>query len=267
MTAPRVVLLTSNGRRHAHASQTLADRLNVVGIVREKKRAAIPSAESLSTADLAVLERHLQEREGVEATLLGSPQFPEDVDSLEVNAGEVNSDPIVRWVEDRAPDLVLLYGTSIIRPPLLEKYAGQMINIHLGLSPYYRGAATNFWPLVHALPECAGATIHLAVPEVDAGPILTQVRPELVPQDRAHEIGTKAMVAGVESLARAAEWFHSGRLTPVPQRSGEGKLFRRRDFNADAVRRLWTNLDAGMVRDYLDAAEERRGRFPILQPI
>ena len=72
--------------------------------------------------------------------------------------------------------------------------------MHLGLSPYYRGSGTNFWPLVDRLPECVGVTIHLAIPSVDAGPILTQVRPDIEPTDRAHEIGSRAIIAGLYAL-------------------------------------------------------------------
>ena len=50
-------------------------------------------------------------------------------------------------------DVVLVFGTGILREALLSAFPGRLINIHLGLSPYYRGAGTNFWPLVNGEPE------------------------------------------------------------------------------------------------------------------
>ena len=46
------------------------------------------------------------------------------------------------------------------------------INIHAGVSPYYRGAGCNFWALYDGNPHLVGATIHLLSKGLDSGPIL-----------------------------------------------------------------------------------------------
>jgi folate-dependent phosphoribosylglycinamide formyltransferase PurN len=163
------------------------------------------------------------------------------------------------------PDVVVLFGTSVVRHPLLGAFAGRMVNVHLGLSPYYRGSATNFWPLVLDQPECVGATIHLAVAQVDAGGILAQVRPPALPEDRAHELGTKALMAALTCLPRVLEALVAGLAVTRAQDLSAGREFRRRDFGPDAVRRLWRNLDRGMVADYLSHARERLAAFPIVE--
>src|SRR5207244_13617600 len=123
------------------------------------------------------------------------------------------------------------------------------VNLHLGLSPYYRGHATNFWPLVNGEPECVGATVHLATLDVDAGPILRQARPELAPDDRAHDAGCKAIVAGAAALPHPVAGYADGRAEPVPQQGG-GRLYRRADFDADAVATMRRRLDEGMIPRY-----------------
>ena len=52
---------------------------------------------------------------------------------------------------------------------LIKKNA---INIHAGLSPYYRGSDCNFWALYDDNPHLVGATIHLLSKGLDNGPIL-----------------------------------------------------------------------------------------------
>ena len=52
---------------------------------------------------------------------------------------------------------------------LIEKKA---LNIHMGVSPYYRGTACNFWALYDNNPHLVGATIHLLSKGLDSGPIL-----------------------------------------------------------------------------------------------
>ena len=104
--------------------------------------------------------------------------------------------------DDRArPDVVLVFGTGILREPLLSAFAGRIINIHLGLSPYYRGAGTNFWPLVNREPEYVGATIHYLDAGIDTGPILAHARPAIARGDGPHDIGNKTIVAAARGAA------------------------------------------------------------------
>ena len=56
-------------------------------------------------------------------------------------------------MQQAAPDVVLVFGTGLLKAPLIGAFPGRIINIHLGLSPYYRGAGTNFWPLESTLKE------------------------------------------------------------------------------------------------------------------
>jgi folate-dependent phosphoribosylglycinamide formyltransferase PurN len=169
------------------------------------------------------------------------------------------------WVQSLRPDFVVLYGTSIIKDPLLSAYDGRMINIHLGLSPYYRGTGTNFWPLVDRCPECVGATIHLAVLKVDAGAILRQVRPDVQAGDGAHALGTKTIIAAVNALPSVIGRFAVGELEPQTQDLSTGKVFRRKDFNADAVRTLWDNLSTGMIEEFLSDRIARLAKYPIVE--
>jgi folate-dependent phosphoribosylglycinamide formyltransferase PurN len=259
---PRVVLLTSNENRHRYAATRLAAGTDLVGVVAEVKASNIASTSPLPVEEQKIVDRHFAERDHAEHKLLGINEFP-DTDRIEIPNGAVNDPEILEWIAKREPDAVVLYGTSLIKGPLLEAYSGRMVNLHLGLSPYYRGAGTNFWPLVYGEPECVGATLHLAVAKVDAGPILAQVRPSVEYDDRSHELGTKALMAAVELLPEALSFCVMGRIVYGEQDLSIGRVFRRKDFNPDAVLQMWRNLDAGMIADYLSKAGERCNRKPI----
>lgn len=140
-----------------------------------------------------------------------------------------------------------------------------MVNIHLGLSPYYRGSGTNFWPLVDRRPECVGATLHLVAAKVDAGPILAQVRPEAEIDDRAHDLGTKTIISAVALLPRVLAALAADRTCAKPQDLSRGRLCRRRDFNADAVRTMWRQFESGMMAEFLADRQARRAKFPLVQ--
>jgi methionyl-tRNA formyltransferase len=84
---------------------------------------------------------------------------------------------------------------------------------------------------------------------VYSGPIIAHVRPEIAAGDGPHDVGNKAIVAAANALGDAALALEQGPLTAVPQ-SG-GRVYRRADFSADAVRRLYQNFDNGMIDRYL----------------
>lgn len=261
---PRVVLLTSSELRHKYVASVLAESLDLAGVVVETKRPKPGIAQAESDEDLALLKRHFAARDTAEAKYFAGAEYP-DADVLRIDTGQVNDDETVTWIAAKRPDYVLLYGTGIVREPILGPWDGRVINMHLGLSPYYKGAGTNLWPLCNGEPECVGVTVHVAVPAVDAGPILVQGRPRaLAPDDDAHDIGCKAILAGADLYARATVAFASGGILPVEQHSG-GRVYRARDFDAGALRQLERNLAAGMVPDYLADALARNARCPIVE--
>lgn len=86
--------------------------------------------------------------------------------------------PIVRsetmevsdWPE---ADWVVSFGyRKIIQGHTIEKFRGRIINIHLSLLPYNRGADPNFWSWFDGTPK--GVTIHRVAPGIDTGDILVQ---------------------------------------------------------------------------------------------
>jgi folate-dependent phosphoribosylglycinamide formyltransferase PurN len=254
-----VLLITADQRRHRFVAGELA-RAGLLGAIVSEEKAAAASGDPQASPVIAC---HLEQRDRAEAELLsGGEQFP-DVERLAVHAGEVNGAAVWAWLEQRDPEWVVLYGTGVIRDPLLSRFAGRMINLHLGLSPYYRGAATNFWPLVNGEPECVGATLHLVAPKVDAGPVLAQVRPEMSAADGAHEIGTKALMAGARLLPAVVRGYAAGHLSGGAQDLSIGRVYRMRDFHAGAVEQLWRNLAAGMVPEYLADRKRRTASYPI----
>ena len=57
------------------------------------------------------------------------------------------------------------------------------INIHMGISPYYRGSSCNFWAIYDGNPSYVGATIHLLSKGLDSGDILFHCLPKPLNND------------------------------------------------------------------------------------
>ena len=105
----------------------------------------------------------------------------------------LSSDIFLNQIIKLKPDLILVYGTSIIKGNFIKIFDKKIINIHLGLSPYYRGSGTNFFPFVNNEPEFCGVTFMFLDAGVDTGNIIHQIRPNIKAFDNFHEICNKLL--------------------------------------------------------------------------
>jgi methionyl-tRNA formyltransferase len=213
----------------------------------------------VSAGDHQVIAAHFAERDRAEEGFFGDHRvlrLPADAVRRTVAPGGVNDPAEIDLMGRLDPDVVLVFGTGLLRTGIIDRFGGRIINLHLGLSPYYRGAGTNFWPLVNREPEYVGATIHYLDAGIDTGPLIAHSRPEMAPGDGPHEIGNKAIVAAADVLVAAASAHVRGFVRPVPQ-SGGGRLYQRKDVSASAVLRLRENFATGMIPEYLARRSER----------
>lgn len=259
-------MLTSTFRRHVFVANTVAARCDLMGVWQEEKTFK-PERYANDVADEEVIQRHFAARDASEEQYFaaaGEVRVAAGALCRRVPGGQCNDAAEVALMESARPDVVLVFGTGILREPLLSAFEGRIINIHLGLSPYYRGAGTNFWPLVNREPEYVGATIHYLDAGIDTGPILSHARPRIEPGDGPHDIGNKTIVAAADMLIRAAAAHVEGTVQPVPQWKA-GRLYQRKDFNADAVRALYRNFETGMIDEYLAARAARDAALRLIE--
>lgn len=80
----------------------------------------------------------------------------------------------VKALKDRDIDLICLAGfMRIIKQPLLDAYAGRILNIHPALLPSFPRLDVQRKALEYGV-KFSGCTVHFVTADVDAGPIITQ---------------------------------------------------------------------------------------------
>jgi len=254
----RVVLITSDHPRHRWLAYRVAIAGRLIGLVAERKR-----SRGTFPVDSALASHYLARSDAEGRWFGGAPTYAQLCErTVEVEWGKSSGEDAAAFVASCEPELVLLFGSSIIKGELLIRYPGKIINLHLGLSPYYRGSATNFWPLVDGLPECVGATVHHATSRVDGGRIIGQCRPNIESEDDIHDIGCRAIIAGATKLA---EMVVADRSTPEGvEQTTSGTLCRSSDFGAEALFTLERRLKDGMIPKYIDQKPARDARYPIV---
>lgn len=91
-----------------------------------------------------------------------------------IPVGSVNS-PACREALGRLhPDVVIVFGTRIIKADTLKAIRVPLMNLHSGIAPKYRGQAGGYWALAKGDPDHAGVTVHLVDAGVDTGDVLYQ---------------------------------------------------------------------------------------------
>jgi phosphoribosylglycinamide formyltransferase 1 len=256
----RAVVLTSTMRRHQFVANTIAERMDVC--VWQEEKSFEPLRYADSEEDEATIARHFDARDASEkAHFSGHERVV--VRSTRVGPGGCNDPSEIDAMRRMRPDVVLVFGTGLLKQPLIDAFPGNIINIHLGLSPYYRGAGTNFWPLVNGEPEYCGATIHFLDAGVDSGPVIEHVRPDIRGADGPHDIGNKTIVVAAHALAAAAIAHVQAPLRGVAQ-TGGGRVYKRGDFSASAVNRLYANFSEGMIDNYLRNRAARDAKLALV---
>ncbi len=84
------------------------------------------------------------------------------------------TEAVVDALSDHDVDLVAMAGfMTILEKPIFDAFEGRVLNTHPSLLPAFRGAHA-VEDALEAGVQVTGCTIHVAIPEVDAGPILAQ---------------------------------------------------------------------------------------------
>ena len=183
-----------------------------------------------------------------------------------IKKGAINEQSHIDAIIEMSPDLIISYGCSIIKGPLIEYFDKKFINIHLGLSPYYKGAGTNFWPFVNNELTFVGVTFMYLDKGIDTGNIIHQMRADIKPNDDIHQIGNRLIRDMSKELVKLIHVFPMIRGV-VGSISGDSKVkvYRMKDYTEESVRTAYNNLKNGIVTEYIKNKAAIDAEFPIVQ--
>jgi methionyl-tRNA formyltransferase len=179
-------LLLGMGPTALSALQSLAERFDVVGIVRPVVSSAEPyDAVTRLARDLSV------------------PVFSD---------GSLSG--VQRAITRTRPDCTVVSSYNrVLGPDILEH--GKFVNVHYAALPQYRGRANVNWAIINGEPETA-ITIHAIEPGLDAGNILFQQAVTIGPNDTAGDLYAALNEIQRRVLAETVQRYLDG-YTGIPQ--------------------------------------------------
>ncbi len=122
------------------------------------------------------------------------------------------------------PDVLVLGGTRIIKPNILEIPCQSTVNAHPGLLPWLRGSASVGWALYKDLAQ--GATAHFVNPGIDLGDIIVSRELPVFRHDSYESINFRIATLAGELMAEAVTSLQNGNAPRTPQDPNVGETFK-----------------------------------------
>jgi phosphoribosylglycinamide formyltransferase-1 len=119
---------------------------------------------------------------GVPAVLVERASFAKDFDRVGYTKD------VVAVLEAHGAEVVAIAGFgTILESPIHDAFPGRVLNTHPSLLPSFKGWHAVEDALVFGV-KVTGCTVHLAVADVDAGPILAQEAVPVLPDDTVESL-------------------------------------------------------------------------------
>lgn len=269
MKSKRIVIITGGELRHDYFRISLS---NIPGVetlrtYSEQTLGRLAEVVRKQTDQNELQLEHLRLRDETEKAFFSDYcSTTEDKSNvLRINKGDINLSKHVEEIVTLNPDLIITYGCSIIAPPLIQAFPKRIINIHLGLSPYYRGSGTNYFPFVNNEPQFCGVTFMWIDEGIDTGEIIHQMRAEIKLGDNVHTIGNRLISQIPSEVSLLIEMYPNLRAPEVSFADSPRRLYKNRDFTAESLGLLYGNFSGGMLERYLEQKEDLHNKFPILR--
>ena len=258
MSTLTVLVLCGQSPRHIYVANKICEAAEPVAIVHETGRDL--SLKNLKTKLrlrllLSKINRKLREvrhpsRDDEAVFFFGDTEPALTHPDIVVEVPHINHPNIIALADKHKPDLITVFGTSLIRGPLLERGRLGIVNLHGGLSPDYRGADCTFWALYNNEPDKVGFTLHFINPGIDTGDLIAHIRPEVHETDRELQLFWRGAQESADVYGELLRRLAAG------ERFGQRQLYRGQLYQfKDRTARHESELDVALTRGRLNDVE------------
>jgi hypothetical protein len=260
----KITVFTSNQSRHLALVKRLASVSTQTFAVLECNT-VFPGLVPDYFKKSELMRQYFENVMNAEKFFYGDVQFlPSSVQTLSIKSGDLSKLSMNVLDQALSSDLYVVFGASYIKGWLIDFLVQKKtINIHMGVSPYYRGSACNFWALFDQRPEYVGSTIHLLSKGLDNGNIFYHALPTLEDED-PFLFTMKAVEAAQLSLIDRIKSRELFQMKTVPQeKTLELRYTRNADFTDDiAAKFLSMGHDNAWLRETLKMSQ----KYALLSP-
>ncbi|MEP7236263.1 MAG: formyl transferase [Ferruginibacter sp.] len=136
----------------------------------------------------------------------------------------VNADSCKMLLQQLQPDIIIVNGTRIISKKILQCCKAVFINMHVGITPAYRGSHGGYWALHNNDPENFGTTIHIVDEGVDTGTVLMQIFASPAKEDNFTTYPILQTAIGITALKEVLQLALQDQYD-LKNNTGTGKMY------------------------------------------
>ncbi len=256
----RLVILTRDSFPHRYVTNALCSAFDIDRIIVDNRTTSAKIGRALregvghflSKAARSTLLRSAGDakvRLRAYSSLFGAKGEAFDKPEKITIVNGVNSSECIALLKEIQPDAILVYGTSVVSDTVLRLAKDKSFNLHTGVSPYYRGTACAFWPVVNGEFDKLGATVHECTSDLDGGEIFAIAHAEFVPGDNLHMVFARAAIVGAQAYIEVIKSYLEGELKGTRQDLRIGREYRGSDLTFGAelsarARLAWIRMRA-----------------------
>ena len=171
----KVTIFTSNNLRHNFLVNFMSNFCDELWVVQECRTLFTEKDYSLKKPSELMKNYFVKVKEAQNKFFNNKyvSNINRNISIMTILYGELNNCNLRDLKDFLNSDLYIVFGSSFIKGDLVDfLITKRAINIHAGITPYYRGSDCNFWALYDNNPHLVGTTIHLLSKGLDNGPIL-----------------------------------------------------------------------------------------------
>ena len=234
----KITLFTSNNKRHNYLINLLSevsDELNVIQECGTIFPGIVPGHYQASP----IMKKYFENVNNAQSQLFGNSYVnnkKKNIRILPMLSGDLNQCSMNLLSDFLKSDVYVVFGSSYIKGELVDFLVKQKaLNIHAGVSPYYRGTDCNFWALYDDNTHLVGTTIHLLSKGLDSGPMLYHAMSNL--KTNPFEYTMSTIKSAFHSIAERIKDGSIFTFKPLVQdKSKEIRYSKKSEFNEEIVK-------------------------------
>jgi len=233
----KITLFTGNLSRHNYLTNLLFEVSTELFVVQEN-RTLFPGASPGHYPTSKIMKEYFSKVSNAQKKLFGNSYIVsknKNLHLLPLMLNDLSKYPINLLSNFLKSDVYVVFGSSYIKGDLADFLVkNKAINIHMGVSPYYRGTDCNFWALYDDNPHLVGATIHLLSKGLDSGPMLYHALSEIKDDPFLYTMST--VKSAFHSIAERIKDQTIFKYTPeIQNKSKEIRYSKKNEFNDKIV--------------------------------
>jgi len=242
----KITLFTANQNRHNYLVNLLSNNCDELFVVQEN-RTIFPGIVPGHYSASEIMKKYFKNVVNAQSKIFGNSHINgknKNIHLFPLQSGDLNKCSMDTLSDFLKSDVYVVFGSSYIKGDLVDFLVkNKALNIHMGVSPYYRGTDCNFWALHDDNPHLVGATIQMLSKGLDSGSMLYHAMSNI--KTNPFEYTMSTVKAAFHSIAERIKDKSIFEIEPIVQdKSKEVRYSKKIEFNEKVVKNYFTkNID------------------------